>query len=72
METQEESLEVELFRMKNLTHQSDSDEDNYLPGAADYTVSDTNQHAIGLLGHLDTLLMFRGLLTNNPKSFSSM
>lgn len=42
METQEESLEAELFRMKNLTHQLDSDEDKYLPGPVDYTVSETN------------------------------
>jgi len=35
---------------------SRSQEDNHLPAPAGNTVSDTSQDAIGLLGHLGTLL----------------
>lgn len=37
-------------------HQGQVQRDTYLPGPADYTVSDTNQDTTGLLGHLGKLL----------------
>ena len=42
-------------------HQSRVQGDDHLPGSAGHTIPDTSQDALGLLGHLGTLLlMFRG------------
>ena len=50
--------------LKLKPHQSWLQKDNHLPGPAGYTIFDTSPDAIGLLGHLCTLLVHCQLTVN--------